>query len=244
MTISSTSADTLSPAATAAATAAATSASTGSSAASAVAGTNSLTQLAGNFTDFLSLLTTQMKNQDPTSPMDANTFTSELVQFTSVAEQISTNTTLGSLLTSSLSQQLSQASNLVGQQVTFSGTTLPLQSSAAALQFTAATPGPVTVTVSDANGNAVHTATVNAPAGPSTWTWNGTSDSGAQMPDGAYTVAVTSNGSTVPFTATGTVTGAEQSNQMVQLQFGTSAVPFSNVVSLNGTAASTATSSP
>ena len=241
MTISSTSANTLTPAATAAVTAAATAASTSTSTsndASAVAGTNALTKLAGNFTDFLSLLTTQLKNQDPTAPMDTNQFTSQLVQFTSVAEQISTNTTLGSLLTSSLSQQLSQASNLVGQQVTFSGTTMPLQSGSAALQFTAATAGPVDITVSDANGNAVHKATVNAPAGPSTWTWNGTSDSGAQMPDGGYTVAVTSNGSTVPFTASGTVTGAEQSNQAVQLQFGTSAVPFSSVVSLNGTSAS------
>jgi flagellar basal-body rod modification protein FlgD len=226
MTVSSTYAN--------AATAAVTTAG-GSKAASAVSASNTLTQLAGNFTDFLSLLTTQLKNQDPTSPMDTNAFTSQLVQFTSVAEQISTNTTLGSLLTSSLSQQLSQASNLVGQQVTFSGTTLPLQSGSATLQFTAATAGPVTIAVSDANGNAVHTETVNASAGSSNWTWNGVSDSGAQKPDGGYTVAVTSNGTTVPFTATGTVTGAEQVNQAVQLQFGRSAVPFSSVVSLNGT---------
>ena len=228
MTISSTYAN--------AATAAVTTAGS-SNAASAVSATNTLTKLAGNFTDFLSLLTTQLKNQDPTAPMDTNQFTSQLVQFTSVAEQISTNTTLGSLLTSSLSQQLSQASNLVGQAVTFSGTTVPLQSGSAALQYTAATAGPVTIAVSDANGNAVHKETVNAAAGSNAWTWKGASDHGTQMPDGGYTVAVTSNGSTVPFTASGTVTGAEQINQAVQLQFGGTAVPFSSVVSLNGTSA-------
>lgn len=219
------------------ATAAVTTAGSSSSAASAVSATNTLTTLAGNFTDFLSLLTTQLKNQDPTAPMDTNQFTSQLVQFTSVAEQISTNTTLGSLLTSSLSQQLSQASNLVGQAVTFSGTTVPLQSGSATLQYTATTAGPVTIAVSDANGNAIHTETVNAAAGSNTWTWKGASDNGAQMPDGGYTVAVTSNGSTVPFSASGTVTGAEQLNQAVQLQFGGTAVPFSSVVSLNGTPA-------
>ena len=225
MTVSSTYAN--------AATAAVTTAGS-SNAASAVSATNTLTKLAGNFTDFLSLLTTQLKNQDPTAPMDTNQFTSQLVQFTSVAEQISTNATLGSLLTSSLSQQLSQASNLVGQAVTFSGTTVPLQNGSAALQYTAATAGPVTIAVSDANGNAVHKETVNAAAGSNNWTWKGASDSGAQMPDGGYTVAVTSNGSALPFTASGTVTGAEQLNQAVQLQFGGTAVPFSSVVSLNG----------
>ena len=228
MTVSSTYAN--------AATAAVTTAGT-SNAASAVSATNTLTKLAGNFTDFLSLLTTQLKNQDPTAPMDTNQFTSQLVQFTSVAEQISTNTTLSSLLTSSLSQQLSQASNLVGREVTFSGTTVPLQSGSATLQYTAATAGPVTIAVSDANGNAIHQETVNATAGSNAWTWKGASDNGAQMPDGGYTVAVTSNGSTVPFTASGTVTGAEQLNQAVQLQFGGTAVPFSSVVSLNGTPA-------
>ena len=57
---------------------------------------------------------------------------------------------------------------------------------------------------------------------------------GRQLGDGAYTVAVTANGATIPFAANGTVTGAEQSNQAVQLQFGSTLVPFGNVVSLRG----------
>lgn len=214
-------------------TAAATTSAT-ANAATAVSATNTLTQLAGNFKDFLSLLTTQLKNQDPTSPMDANTFTSQLVQFTAVAEQITTNTTLGQLLTSSLSQQLSQASNLVGKQVSFSGGTLPLQDGAASLQFTADSAGPVVVAVSDASGKTVRTDTVNAAAGSNAWSWDGTSDTGAHLGDGAYAVTVTSHGTAVPFATTGMVTGAEQSNQTVQLQFGGAIVPFGNVVSLHG----------
>ena len=47
-------------------------------------GANPLATLSGNFGDFLNLLMTQLKNQDPTSPLDTNQFTSELVQFSSV----------------------------------------------------------------------------------------------------------------------------------------------------------------
>jgi flagellar basal-body rod modification protein FlgD len=219
---------------------ASTQASASSSAAAAVTGANTLTQLAGNFNDFLSLLTTQLKNQDPTSPMDTNQFTSQLVQFTAVAEQISTNTTLGQLLTSSLAQQLSQATGLIGTQVSFTGGTLPLQSGQAQLNFQ--TPGaePVQITVSDPSGVQVAQQTVNAVAGQNSWTWNGVTDTGKQLSDGSYTVAVTAAGAAVPFQASGTVTGAEQASQSVQLQFGGAAVAYSNVVSLTGPAAAKA----
>src|SRR5260370_35484092 len=101
-----------------------TAANSQASAAATVSPTNTLATLTNNFNDFLSLLTTQLKNQDPTAPMDTNQFTSQLVQFTAVAQQIETNKTLGQLLTASQAQQLSQASGLIGQQVTFTGGTL------------------------------------------------------------------------------------------------------------------------
>ena len=53
--------------------------------------------LAANFDNFLQLLTTQLQNQDPLAPMDANAFTSQLVQFASVEQAIQTNTKLGEL---------------------------------------------------------------------------------------------------------------------------------------------------
>ena len=207
------------------------------SAASAVAGGNTLTKLAGNFNDFLSLLTTQLKNQDPTAPMDTNQFTSQLVQFTAVAEQISTNATLGQLLTSSLAQQLGQASGLVGKQVTFSGGALPLQDGAAQVDFQSNGAQPVQVAVTDAEGNVVQSQTVAASAGANTWSWDGSNAAGRQLPDGAYTVAVTAAGAALPFQAVGTVTGAEQANQTVQLRFDATSVPFANVVALSAAAA-------
>jgi flagellar basal-body rod modification protein FlgD len=142
-------------------------------------------------------------------------------------------------LNSSLSQQLTQATSLVGQNVSFSGGTLPLQNSSATVDFQVTSAQPVQVVVSDSSGNEVRSQTVNATSGSNTWTWNGTNDNGAQLPDGSYTVAVTAGGSAVPFQAVGTVTGAEQSGQAVQLQFGGASTPFSNVVSLSGAAATT-----
>ncbi len=193
---------------------------------------NTLASLAGNFNDFLSLLTTQLQNQDPTAPMDTNQFTSQLVQFTGVAEQINTNATLGQILTSAQTQQLGQASSLVGTQVSFTGGTLPLQNGAAQVNFQTPSAEPVQIAVVNSSGATVQTQTVNATAGANSWSWNGTDSNGTQLPDGAYTVAVTANGATVPFQSVGTVTGAEQVNQAVQLQFGNSMVPYSQVVSL------------
>ncbi len=53
-----------------------------------------LSQLTSNFQSFLTLLTTQLQNQDPSTPMDSNQFTSELVEFTGVDAQIQTNSSL------------------------------------------------------------------------------------------------------------------------------------------------------
>ena len=59
----------------------------------------SMKQLSGNFSTFLTLLTTQLKNQDPTSPMDSNAFTQQLVMYSQVEQQISTNDNLKTLIT-------------------------------------------------------------------------------------------------------------------------------------------------
>src|SRR4051812_36410883 len=54
--------------------------------------------LAGNFQSFLTLLTTQLKNQNPLDPLDTNQFTQQLVQFTQVEQQMKLNTQMSSLI--------------------------------------------------------------------------------------------------------------------------------------------------
>src|SRR5450432_1070196 len=97
---------------------AATSPSTAQAAASAAT-----PALAGNFNDFLKLLTTQLQHQDPTSPLDPNQFTQELVQFASVEQQINTNKSLGTMISLQQTQQAASALTFLGATVAVSGAT-------------------------------------------------------------------------------------------------------------------------
>src|SRR6202142_1000811 len=108
-------------------------------AANSTAAPNTLASLSSNFSDFLNLLMTQLKNQDPSSPMDANSFTSELVQFSSVEQQINTNSSLNTLIQLTQAGDVSQATAVVGKQVMVQSTQMPLQNGNGTLVFTAAT---------------------------------------------------------------------------------------------------------
>jgi flagellar basal-body rod modification protein FlgD len=169
--------------------------------------------------------------------MDANSFTSELVEFSSVEQQINTNTSLTQLIQLTQASDVTESSALMGKQVTVQSTEMPLQNSTGSLNFTAPTAEPVSITVQGPSGNALQQVTLNAVQGANTWTWNGMNGSGQTMPDGAYTVAVTSGvaGATataLPFTVVGTATGVTSANNTVNLQLGALSVPFTAVTSV------------
>jgi flagellar basal-body rod modification protein FlgD len=219
---------TASAATTSANSAAQTAASTGNAA---------LSSLSGNFGDFLGMLMTQLQNQDPTSPLDTNQFTSELVQFSGVEQQINTNTSLTQLIQLTQAGEVMQSSSMVGKQVTVTSTQMPLQNSQGTVNFTAPAAEPVAIAIYDSTGARICDATVSATAGSNTWTWNGANGSGQTVPDGAYTVAVegvdtTGTTTALPFTVTGTATGVQNTSAGVQLQMGALSVNFSAVTSV------------
>src|SRR5579864_1728058 len=76
--------------------------------------------LGSNLNTFLTLLTTQLKNQDPTSPMDTNAFTQQLVSFSEVEQQINTNNNLQSLITLGQGRANTDAVSYLGKAVTIS----------------------------------------------------------------------------------------------------------------------------
>ena len=218
-----------------AATAAAAAASTASS--SAATSGNALTSLTSNFQDFLGMLMTQLQNQDPTSPMDTNQFTQELVEFSGVEQQINTNASLTQLIQLTQSGQVEQSSSLVGHRVEVNSPNLSLQNGTGAITFTAPGAGPVEIGIYDANGNKVADTVVTATQGSNNWTWNGQDGTGAQLPDGSYQVAVEAAGATgqpvaLPFTVLATATGVQQTASGLQLQLGTTSVPFSDLQSV------------
>ncbi|WP_158928408.1 flagellar hook assembly protein FlgD [Acidisphaera sp. S103] len=200
-------------------------------------GTSALGSLSDNFTSFLSLLMTQLQNQDPTSPLDSNQFTSELVQFTSVQQQIDTNSDLTQLIQLTQASQIEQSTSMIGKPVTVNSSQLSLQNGTAAINFNTTSAEPVGIAVFNASGVQVQTATLTSSAGANTWTWNGQNANGTTMPDGAYTVTVNAigvNGATsaVPFTVTGTATAVQNNSGTVDLQMGGLTLPFSAVDSV------------
>jgi flagellar basal-body rod modification protein FlgD len=200
-------------------------------------GTTALGGLSNNFTDFLSLLMTQLQNQDPTSPLDSNQFTSELVQFTSVEQQIDTNSNLTQLIQLTQASQIEQSASMLGKPVTVTSSQLSLQKGTAAINFNTKTAEPVAIAVYNAAGTEVQTAAETSSLGANTWTWNGKSADGSTMPDGPYKVTVTAvgvNGATaqIPFTVTGTATSVINNAGTVQVQLGGLTLPFSAVASV------------
>src|SRR3954465_7940033 len=85
-------------------------------------------EIASNFTQFLQLLTTQLKNQDPLSPMDTNQFTQQLVEFSQVEQQLKTNDSLTALVSLQQTAQATQAPRRVGPTVVVDGSTPKLPS--------------------------------------------------------------------------------------------------------------------
>jgi flagellar basal-body rod modification protein FlgD len=212
------------------------SAASGTSAATQT-GATALRSLSGNFTDFLNMLMTQLQNQDPTSPMDTNAFTTELVQFSSVEQQINTNTSLTSLIQLTQAGEVMQGSNMTGKQVTVTSDHLALQNGKGTIQFATSTAQPVAIAIYNDSGTKLQDATLTSVKGTNTWTWDGSNASGATMPDGAYKVAVAaadSSGtvSALPFSVVGTATGVQSLSTGMQLRIGALSVDFSKVQSV------------
>jgi len=197
-------------------------------------GGNALNSLSSNFGDFLQLLMTQLQNQDPSSPLDTNQFTSELVQFSSVEQQIDTNTSLTQLIQLTQAGEVMQGSSMTGKQVTVSSDHVPLQNGQGTIQFTAPAAEPVDIAIYDDSGAKLTDQMMMATKGTNTWTWNGTTNSGSTLPDGSYKVAVTganADGTTsaLTFNVIGKATGVQSQSNGMQLQLGALAVNFSQV---------------
>ena len=195
-----------------------------------------LGQLSSNFSTFLTLLTTQLKNQDPTSPMDANQFTSELVEFSGVEQEINTNSSLTQLIQLTQASDVVQSSAIVGKQVTATSNQIPLQNGNGTLSFVAPAAEPVTITVTDANGVVLRQVNMNAAQGANTWNWDGTNSSGQSLPDGAYGVTVMGGpagaAAAIPFTVVGTATGVNVANNTLNLSLGALSIPFTSVTAV------------
>ncbi|RUL76123.1 flagellar hook assembly protein FlgD [Dyella choica] len=209
---------------------------TGSTVTSTPSGT-SMTQ-----SDFLQLLTTQLKSQDPTKPMDNSQMAAELAQFAQLGtlQNIQSGLTgLSSNLSSDLqtSQVLSSAS-LVGRQVLVPSSTLAYSGSTVNGAVNVSTASDVVVSIKDNSGNVVNTIDLGPQqAGLAQFSWNGKDSSGNAVASGTYTISASNGGrSALPTYAAGEVTGVGYggSGTGTYLQVaGIGGVPLGQVVQIN-----------
>jgi flagellar basal-body rod modification protein FlgD len=171
-----------------------TAAAASSSNASSAAATSALasSQIAGNFQSFLTLLTTQLQNQNPLSPLDTNQFTQQLVEFAGVQQQLNTNDSLATLVSLQQTAQSTQALGFVGKTAVVSGSTAALTDSTATWQLSVPTASTVNITIANSTGQNVFTGSYSVAAGNNQpFTWNGQGSDGTQEPDGSYTMTAT-----------------------------------------------------
>ena len=164
------------------------SSASGSSSLSSTTGTT----LAGNFQTFLTLLTTQLQNQNPLDPLDTNQFTQQLVEFASVEQQLKTNDQLTTLVSLQQTTQATQALGFVGKTAVVDGATATMSNSQAGWQLSVPSDSTVNLSITNSSGQTVFTGKYTASAGNNQpFTWDGKGNDGTQWPDGKYTLSAT-----------------------------------------------------
>jgi flagellar basal-body rod modification protein FlgD len=147
------------------------------------------TTLAGNFQAFLTILTTQLKNQNPLDPLDTNQFTQQLVQFAGVEQQLKTNSELAALQQSA---QSTQALAFVGRMAVVDGNTANLTLHQAAWKLDVAKNSILEVSITNSTGQTVFSGSYNVKAGDNQdFFWDGKGTDGTQLADGNYTLTAT-----------------------------------------------------
>lgn len=209
------------------------------SAAAPAATTSATTGFGENFDSFLKLLTTQLQNQDPLSPLDTNQFTQQLVSFSQVEQAINTNTKLAALVSMQSANQLVSALPVVGKTIEFSGDTTALTTgSPARFSYTLGDAANGTVlTVLDKNNTVVWRGAGETGSGRHDFVWDGTGLDGASVPAGDYKLAVTATRAdksavSVTQTAFGTVGSIQSQNNSTVLAVGDLTVPMSKLIAV------------
>lgn len=191
-----------------------------------------------NFDTFLSLLTTQLKNQSPLDPMDTSQFTQQLVQFTEVEQTVKQNENLEKLIQLSAANTITNVVGFLGGEVTLSGTQAELSNGTASWNYNIdGSAESASITVKDSNGVPVFTTSGPAPSGRSTFLWDGRMDTGGLAPDGDYTLsvsAVNSTGTALKVTTeiSGVVDGVNFSGKEPVLLIGGREVKLDEIVSV------------
>jgi len=196
--------------------------------------------LASNFETFLTLLTSQLKNQDPLSPVDSNQFTAQLTQMAGVEQQLLTNDLLKSLVSGQGSAGLGQAATYIGKAATAAWSATKMADGQATWSYElGANASSATLQVLDGTGKVVWSG--DAPSkttGMYDFTWDGKATSGNDGQNGqVYTLKITAKDAAggaldSQVLTRGRITGVEMYNGEPYLTVGNAILPLSSVIAL------------
>jgi flagellar basal-body rod modification protein FlgD len=194
--------------------------------------------LAANFDTFLTLLTQQLKNQDPTDPMDTAEFTQQLVQYSQVEQQINTNKNFETLISLQRTSAASAALGYLGKTVVTKGDLGSLENGSA--KWTYQLPANASenqLVVSDSSGRIVRTLNGERGAGTHEFAWDGKGQNGETLADGVYRLEVRakdSDGATVrsSISSTGIVQETDLSGTDPVLKIGARKAALADVIAI------------
>lgn len=185
--------------------------------------------LSADMNTFLTLLTTQLKYQDPLDPMDTAEFTNQLVQYSAVEQSIQMNEKLDSLLSLNIANLGAQAVSYIGKTAQVLGDVMPLENGKAKATYTLDKDvSSAVITVKDMNGKIVYSEQAKITSGTHEFTWDGKDSDGNQLDDGAYQISVSAKVPTgetaanITTTVFGRVTGVANDDNTVYVGLGDS----------------------
>lgn len=186
---------------------------------------------------FLKLLITQLRYQDPLSPMENEAFLAQLAQFSSLEQMQQLNANFASSMALAQSEANSSATGLIGRYVRASGDTVSLPAEGdVSLGYFLGADASTQLTIYDSRGVAVrHVALPEATAGSNAWTWDGRNDAGERLAAGEFTFTVEgldANGETVNAATTvlGKVEGITFQSGTAELLVNGRQIPLSSVL--------------
>src|SRR6185437_4359943 len=145
----------------------------------------SVTGLGSDFKTFLTLLTTQLQNHDPLSPLDTNQFTQQLVSFSQVEQAINANDKLANLVSLQSTDQSISALPLVGHTIEYADNQGALVNGEATFGYNLpSNAAAANIVITDANGQTVFQTPAETDSGFHSFTWDGTTLDGSKAPDG------------------------------------------------------------
>lgn len=208
--------------------------------------------LASNFETFLTLLTSQLKNQDPLSPVDSNQFTAQLTQMAGVEQQLLTNDLLKGLLAAQGGGGLGEAATYIGKDATAAWSATKFTDGEATWSYElASNASSATLQVLDGSGRVVWEGEAPDKAtGVHDFTWNGQATAGTDGQDGqVYSLKIIAKdaaGGAInsQVLTRGRITGVEMYDGQPYLTIGNAILPLSSVIALEEARTVATTPSP